>query len=374
MDQANDDDDSPSPTSLHDPAAIEEVNSAVVSAKSATLSSGTFPDQSRQPSLDEERIKLAMELSEAECLLPAARLLRLVEDESLLSEQHREILEKAIEFERTVEDLISLPSEGWRKQGESHKNHDTIIYYKTDKKHSGKMTARIETPIEKSLLLPLISVFNESELYKTWMPSWNNIGISRSYMLETRGRTQQIMAVTANLPWPFSPREGILHCHPTDDIDAKGHIVCKMVSLNTGEEDGLIPPPENGVVRVDYDGGLMFRKCPADHPTLAKSKNQLSEGESRVLVCLTFTVDAHIAFVPMALINFFERTALGTAWASVLSVAEDVRDGKRPEHSKLIEEKREKIYDWIDHRVGIMLDGMDEPKDATEQNGTASST
>jgi hypothetical protein len=41
-----------------------------------------------------------------------------------------------------------------------------------DKETGTKLTARVESPIDKSLLVPFLSTLNESELYHTWLPNW----------------------------------------------------------------------------------------------------------------------------------------------------------------------------------------------------------
>jgi hypothetical protein len=297
-----------------------------------------------------------------ERLLEGARALRKVKDQSLLQEQNRHALTKAEHIEAAVVDLTSSPNEGWTKQGESHGNHDTVIYYKVDK--DTRLTARIETPIDASLLIPLLSVFNESELYQSCLPRFPNLGISSSTKLCQRGRGNQIIAVNSYMPWPLADREAIIEATAVDDIDANNHIVIKMETRYTGEEDGLIPPPKDKVVRIDFDGGILFRKCPEDHPAFAKSKHPDHDGPL-ILVCLTMFVDAHIKYIPQSLLNFMTRTVIGRMWSGLLAVAVDIREGKRPQHGKAIAAKKE-LYEWIKQRVGIMIDGMDETTDASK--------
>jgi hypothetical protein len=42
-------------------------------------------------------------------------------------------------------------------------------------------------------------------------------------------------------------------------------------------------------------------------------------------------------------------------WGSLLQVAEDVRGGKRPELKERITKNRI-LYDWVETRVGVMLE------------------
>jgi len=305
---------------------------------------------------DADLLAQAEEHVREERLLEGARVLRKVVDKSLLKDKHRRALEKAEHIEAAVVNLTSSPDEGWTKQGESHGNYDTIIYYKVDE--ATRLTARIETPIEASLLVPLLSVFNESELYESCLPHFQGLGISRSTKLRQTGRGNQIIAVNSYMPWPLADREAVIEATAVDDISTNNYIVVKMETRYTGEEDGLIPPPQKGVVRVDFDGGILFRKCPEDHPAFAKSKHPDHEGPL-VQVCLTMFVDAHVQYVPQSLINFITRTALGRMWAGLLEVAEGIRDGKRPQHAEAIAAKRN-LYEWVEQRVGVMIDGMHE--------------
>ena len=42
-------------------------------------------------------------------------------------------------------------------------------------------------------------------------------------------------------------------------------------------------------------------------------------------------------------------------WAMFLKVAEEIREGSRPEHAQAIAAKREEIYDWVDKRIEDMF-------------------
>ena len=106
--------------------------------------------------------------------------------------------------------LTSLKSEhdansGWIVQGEHMGRRDVSIYYRMDEETGTKLTARIESPIDKSLLVPFLSVLNESELYHTWLPNWTmpRLRVRRSDKLNQHGRCSQVVLVTVDLPWPL---------------------------------------------------------------------------------------------------------------------------------------------------------------------------
>jgi hypothetical protein len=297
-----------------------------------------------------------IELAEAEYvedrLLAAARLLQKIHDKGTkLTKKHIDWISKAATVAKVIDELTSKPGKEWKKQGESHGDYDTIIYYKVVE---SQLTARIETPIEQSLLVPLISVFNESELYATWLPSWEKptkLGVQKSVKLRQTGRCSQLILATTEMPWPLAKREVVIDVVAVDDIDANEAIVVKMQNPSCDDPDD--PPVEDGAVRIDYDGGLLFRKCPEHHVAFKKSKHH-PDGDM-ILVCMTIHVDAKLSYVPQTLINFVTRTVLGRMWTSLLRVAQDVRDGKRPQHIDAIMAKRESLYDWVEERVKVML-------------------
>jgi hypothetical protein len=65
-------------------------------------------------------------------------------------------------------------------------------------------------------------------------------------------------------------------------------------------------------------------------------------------------LDTKLKSMPSGFINFVTRTVFGAMWAGLLHVAEDVKEGKRPQHKEAIEEKTE-LYRWMEERVNVML-------------------
>jgi hypothetical protein len=78
-----------------------------------------------------------------------------------------------------------------------------------------------------------------------------------------------------------------------------------------------------------------------------------------LLLSLVQQVDAHVAGVPLKLINFFTRTVFGQQWGALLQIAEDVKAGKRMEHQAAIDAKQE-LYGWVEGRVQVMIESIDE--------------
>lgn len=312
----------------------------------------------------------AAEEASQERLFRAGRLLRRAPRSQVLPDKHTQWLEMANECERVVDELMEPPrptKQGWRKQGElhhdfgSHKLH-TLVYYKLHER-SAAISCRIDSTLEPSLLVPLLSVFNESDLYASWMPSWKHpkVGVRHSRKLQEMGRGNQIIHVAADLPFPITNRECIMHCYAVDDIEDRAAIVIKMKSLDPDQLPDLhVPPTESGTVRVDLDAGMLIRACPKDHPVLGAATGLPNESSGDLLLFSMYQcVDANVRLVPRQLINFFTRTVLMSMWTTLIGVAAEVRDGKRPEHEQAIRSKPE-LYKWVAERVTVMLEKVRE--------------
>ena len=179
----------------------------------------------------------------------------------------------------------------WLVQGEHMGRRDVSVYYRVDKKTGSKLNARVESPIEAEMLVPFLSVLNESELYASWLPNWSvpRFRVRRSEKLAQRGRVSQVVLVTVDLPWPFSAREVVLDACGVDDIDATGDICVLVRALgedaNNGdagenapisslEKEGtdatlgttfVVPSvDEADIVRIGFEGGFLFRALPND--------------------------------------------------------------------------------------------------------------
>jgi len=193
------------------------------------------------------------------------------------------------------------------------------------------------------------------------------LGVRQSRKLaELRGRGEQVVQVTVDMPFPIANREVVYATTPVDAIEELGMIVVNALSLEEGtpiqqsaSQPQQVPPPEKGITRIDFECSFTFRRCPPDHPCLKESKHQYPEGENLILATMTMFTDAHVWYVPLSVINFTTRVALGGFWGALLQVAQDVKEGKRPDHEKAIQEKPE-LYGWIDQRISAMCSKMED--------------
>ena len=144
-----------------------------------------------------------------------------------------------------------------------------------------------------------------------------------------------------------------------DEIDTPSpKIVIRAKSLQSSDDDPCVPEPGRHVVRMDMDSSFVFQACPHDHPLLQHSKIQYPEDERILLFMVKQTVDAHVSYVPLSIINFFTRQFLHGLLMSFLTVGEEVRDGQRPQHQEAIQSKPE-LYKWVSERANVMFEKLE---------------
>lgn len=340
------------------------------------------PDMSTADLLD--RLEKARILGKDDKILIAERLLRGV-DHCHLKAIHFNILREAALFQSLLRDnAASL--DGWVKQGKHTGRHNFSIHYKLNESAHGRdLSCRLETVIPSDLLVPIISVLNESELYSSWLPNWTapKLRVVTSEKIQQTGRCSQIVNLVIEVPWPLAKRQVILKAVACDDIDSHpnegdgnetgrpsrsgGRIFIRIQSLDDSNREGErweIHSADNSAVQVKVRGGFTIEKCPADH-SMKEYALQYHEriGEASVssllrgdlvLVTFSFCVDAHLSGVPKSFVDFFIRNAIGKMWNMFLNVAEEVKNGERKSHSDAIATKRA-LYDWVEERTRVML-------------------
>lgn len=291
---------------------------------------------------DEELIKLAEVHTRNQRYIAAGRLLRKVQNRRLLTREHREVIVNA----KISEDVITehnTPLSEWTKQAEFHTNRDSIVYYRMDEQH--RLVVRVEAIMEESLLVPTMALIAQSGLWKTWMPSFKRprLGVRDAWKIkDLGGHFNQIVKMAMDLPWPIGNRETIVEARVTDDIEQSGAAVVKIRSLKKGDVRDVEIPTNF----IEYDTGMLIRKCPKHHPALSKSKHLYPQNEQLLVMSATIFINPSL--------NFITRTFCGPLCSTLLRVAEDVRGGKHPQITQAIADNKE-LYNWVDDRVNQMV-------------------
>lgn len=214
--------------------------------------------------------------------------------------------------------------------------------------------------IPASLLQSLLAVMNETELYKSWVPSFTIPKFGMHSLIKTKesGRVGQELNIVMDVPWPLKQR-GVRHLDvwAFDDIDYQSTIGIKIQNISMyHKSDAVI---DDDVVDMHVDGGFLIRPCPKNHPILLaasskKSKHTNVDPESSIIVTFSASVDPKISAIPTAVFNFFTKVAFKQCWKMLLQIAMDVQNNKRLDHSLAIQGKKE-LYDWIDSRLQVLL-------------------
>lgn len=283
-----------------------------------------------------------------ERLLDAKRELIKV-DEELLTPEEKQAIQRAEECESVVNIMKNESDPSWKLIKDTKRgNHITSTRYKIETKPV-KLDIVIECAIEKSLVIPLISVLNEVDLFTTWLPTWKTpkFQVVRAETLKRSGKTRQVSAF--KFEHPIDTIEFYLDAICVDDTESENEFIVVMTPMEEGDQD-LVPPPVDGVDRISTGGGFLFRKCPehrAEATRKLKQKKKRKEAEEEfVLYTLSlFFVNKKkfLEFGPFirTVTSFLIKVVVGFIMSKLLTTAEEVRDGKRPEHDKAIAEKQE---------------------------------
>jgi hypothetical protein len=181
-------------------AVAKEMTAAQRAETGETSDSSPVPVNVAPHLSDAEKIDKARDHLRDDQILAASRLLQCVHEDSIPSQAgkafQQEVQRKAALIQSVMDDLWTHPGEHWKEMGETHSaNRDTVMYYQVTE--DLQLKCRLETPIESSLLVPLLSVLIETDLYITWLPCWNypRIGLDKVEKLAQMGRTEQTIQV-----------------------------------------------------------------------------------------------------------------------------------------------------------------------------------
>ena len=306
-----------------------------------------------------DRLCKAKRLGEECRLLCAASLIEDI-DPKYYELEHHNIMRDAGKIKTVLRDCASSATsedDEWTKQVEQHGKHEFSVYTKMDEA-SNKFSYRLETPIEASMLIPILSVFNETELFITWFPRYKfpKYQMTKSEKLVQLGRASQIVLLQTENQWPVPRRELLLKAvscvnlqedeesRSDTSLNTPSRIVVSIQSLDSENDGqyGLKISPSAAGKRVAVDAGLVFEASP--------------EADSEILFTWTFSMTITKKFaLPLNFFNFLLKFAMPRVWVMLLRVAEEIKDGRRPAHIDAIQRKRGEFYDWMEECVSFLL-------------------
>ena len=353
------------PSEVQDESRYEDEECMVEAEKRHYLSE---PERRQEVDLDDsvgrdddiaDRLCKAKQLGEECRLLCAASLIEDI-DPKYYELEHYNIMRDVGKIKAVLRDCassVTSEDDEWTKQVEQHGKHEFSVYTKMDEA-SNKFSYRLETPIEASMLIPILSVFNETELFITWFPRYKfpKYQMTKSEKLVQLGRASQIVHLQTENQWPVPRRELLLKAvscvnlqedeesRSDASLNAPNRIVVSIQSLDTENDGqhGLKISPSAAGKRVAVDAGLVFEASP--------------EADSGILFTWTFSMTITKKFaLPLNFFKFLLKFAMPRVWVMLLRVAEEIKDGKRPAHIDAIQRKRGEFYDWMEECVSSLL-------------------
>jgi len=252
---------------------------------------------------DEKLFEAYDELEKLNTMLIAADsdLLR-----SKINDIRREIdnnntIQKMIKEEELARRLLNAmeTDEGW---SESVDRDRVQVYYKEESAtiHSLKIVGVIDSP-----MLNVLTVFYESDLYKSWTPSMKS-----SQVLMQEKKYRYLCHYGFSLPWPLHDRDVIAYGY---GVDLSDRILVVVRSVNQDEYDQYdvdIPEPgDDARMDINYAGILI---------------TPLNDVQTRVT--LTANVDPKLDYVPSWFLNMVLQQMSYFVISTLRNVTRDIMD------------------------------------------------
>jgi len=185
----------------------------------------------------------------------------------------------------------------------------------------GVYSIRIEGPV-KAPMFDLLAIFHEVDLYRTWLPSYQLLGLRESYTIEDPSPVEVLARLAIAIPPPFSDRDVVVYCDGIDCLDEPDNkqVVVLMTSIEHDSE-----PVDEYIVRAEV---------------LAPSGVLLTPlGDGTTYVSIVININPKIAMIPSWLIdlavrNFAYLVLIAVREATVIvqndEYQERMRDGMHP--------------------------------------------
>lgn len=296
-----------------------------------------------------------------ERLLDAARELAKVDKEDLTKEEAK-VIEKAENFEASINVARKGPDPSWTSLGAIKKNGRSFSTSYSINWAPLKADFGLEMYIERSLVLPLLAVLNEVDLFRSWLPKWNTpkFEVVRSETLHRSGLSHQVC--TGRIVAPLATVEAYAQLEGMDDTAANKDFFIVLRHLEVGDFDGLVPPLVNGINRVMFNAVIRFSKCPKDKEKEAKALRGKRLKMDEDFVQLNLLADygnkntmLKGGLIVRKLANFVMKIVIGMMMNKLISLAEEVREQKRPEYVKAMAAKPV-TYEWAKDCFAAIFD------------------
>lgn len=197
-------------------------------------------------SLD-HRLNKAVLLKKENKLLAAAEILEGI-DCNYFAPVHHIITKEAGILKKILRDCSSNTKDiGWTKRVEKRGKKHFSVESKLKRCQNNEctdnydmLTFRVVTSIEASMLVPVLAVLNESDLFSSWAPKFKvpRFGVSKSERLLQLDRCSQVALLEVDHPWPLGMREMIVKAIACEDISTSPSRIVSSLQTMDVENDG----------------------------------------------------------------------------------------------------------------------------------------
>lgn len=216
-------------------------------------------------------------------------------------------------------------SDGWIL---SYDGPETKVWYRPEATSSHSIL------IEGTIRAPLINVtalIQEADLYPSLFWYVTN---AKQLPLCRPSRLRRAVHITAHALWPLYDRDVAIHGFAVDALDDLGCVLVMSRSIRDTDSVAVdVPPPASRVVRVDMNASG-FELVPIS-PDVTKAR-------------FLYNGDPHLAFLPMALINWAARTMCRWSLKTLESRAKDLNKVSPIYMERL---SSEPVYEYIRERL-----------------------
>ena len=151
--------------------------------------------------------------------------------------------------------------------------------------YSVKITGNVEAS-----MFDLLALFHEVDLFNTWLPSYQYLGLKTSRVLEQPSAVELLAALTISIPPPFSERDVALYCDGVDCMDDEEN---KQIAVLLASIDHPDAPVTDDVVRAEVSppSGILLTPL----------------GGGSTCVCIVVNVNPKLTVIPSWLIELAVR-------------------------------------------------------------------
>lgn len=188
------------------------------------------------------------------------------------------------------------------------------------------MSGKVAAP-----LLNIISLINEVDLYKEWIPF---LKVAK----EVTGQgIRKVVHLLMDLPWPVAKRECHIFGYSADDLEGSGSIIIFMRDCTPDDLEAMgssaLSPLDSVAIRAKIKLAGMLLK-----PTT----------ETETTVTMLANVDPCLASVPYWLLNMVTRNAMPMMFSLFSSLSTNIEG---TEHARRIQQDTNKFYSEVRARL-----------------------